>query len=304
MKKRKIEVFNFSSMRGTPQVVNYKDKLILGDNVGKKLDLDSITRSFNLLYPTKTQCTITLLCLKGSMKVRINFTDYDVTAFNEVIIIPNTLSQVLSMSEDVELVVLMFSDASFFSFTPVSDLANMYNHTQNCPVLSIPPDKCAFLFEIYTLLRNDITYADFTQKDEVLQGYLQVYVAHHRHLFSSYAKSDEHVVTDRRTQIYLQFISLVNEHYSQHRDVKFYAIEMNISPKYLSQVVYSVIGKYSLDIIKERVIFEAKALLKSRKYTVQEVAYMLNFANPSFFGRYFLAETRCTPRQYMKKDMV
>lgn len=63
--------------------------------------------------------------------------------------------------------------------------------------------------------------------------------------------------------------------------------------------MYQVSGRYAGDWINDYVILEAKALLKSKKYTVQQVCDMLNFSNPSFFGKFFKAAVECSPRKYM-----
>lgn len=47
------------------------------------------------------------------------------------------------------------------------------------------------------------------------------------------------------------------------------------------------------------VMLDAKALLKSGKYTVQQVSDMLNFPNQSFFGTYFKKESGVSPKAYM-----
>jgi len=51
--------------------------------------------------------------------------------------------------------------------------------------------------------------------------------------------------------------------------------------------------------IRDYVMLDAKALLKSGKYTVQQVSDMLNFPNQSFFGTYFKKESGISPKAYM-----
>ncbi|WP_423803401.1 helix-turn-helix domain-containing protein [Paraprevotella clara] len=58
-----------------------------------------------------------------------------------------------------------------------------------------------------------------------------------------------------------------------------------------------------LNLYRTHVILEAKALLKSRKYTIQQVADMLNFANQSFFGKYFKEKVGCSPSEYQKQSL-
>jgi AraC family transcriptional regulator, transcriptional activator of pobA len=50
--------------------------------------------------------------------------------------------------------------------------------------------------------------------------------------------------------------------------------------------------------IDEYVILEAKALLKYSVMSIQEVAYFMNFPNPSFFGKYFKHHTGLSPSEY------
>ena len=90
-----------------------------------------------------------------------------------------------------------------------------------------------------------------------------------------------------KRQIYDSFIKEIQKNYTKERSISYYADLLCITPKYLSQVVRKVSGRFAGDWINDFVILEAKALLKSRKYTIQQVADMLNFANQSFFGKYF-----------------
>lgn len=52
--------------------------------------------------------------------------------------------------------------------------------------------------------------------------------------------------------------------------------------------------------IDELVILEAKALLNSLSMNIQEIADRLNFANQSFFGKYFKHYTGMSPKEYRK----
>lgn len=62
----------------------------------------------------------------------------------------------------------------------------------------------------------------------------------------------------------------------------FYAEKLCLTPKYLSQVILEVSDRHATDWIRDYVILDAKALLKSGRYTVQQVGDLLNFSNASF----------------------
>ncbi|MDE7032691.1 MAG: helix-turn-helix domain-containing protein, partial [Muribaculaceae bacterium] len=52
--------------------------------------------------------------------------------------------------------------------------------------------------------------------------------------------------------------------------------------------------------IDDRVIMEARNLLRYSGKNIQQVAYMLNFSNQSSFGKYFKHLTGMSPTEYQK----
>lgn len=104
----------------------------------------------------------------------------------------------------------------------------------------------------------------------------------------------------REEVLFNQFINLLTEHHRKERRVDFYAEQLFLSPKHFSTVVKKVSGKTAGEWIDEYVILEAKALLKYSVMSIQEVAYFMNFPNPSFLANtsstipgYLPANTRC-----------
>lgn len=91
----------------------------------------------------------------------------------------------------------------------------------------------------------------------------------------------------RKEYIFERFYESLVESYQSERSVKFYADQLCLTPKHLSGVVKEVSGKTVGEWIDELVILEAKALLNSSSMNIQEIADRLNFANQSFFGKYF-----------------
>ena len=90
----------------------------------------------------------------------------------------------------------------------------------------------------------------------------------------------------------------MHEYCSTERSVAFYAGRCCLSPKYFARIITESLGKKPGDIIKASVILEAKVLLVSNDYSVQQVSDKMNFPNSSFFCKYFKSATGCSPRQY------
>ena len=138
-------------------------------------------------------------------------------------------------------------------------------------------------------------------REGALQGYTPVLMFNAYYYFTKMKNNvNSSSEYNRNQEIYSRFIQAVQKNYVQERSITYYADLLCISPKYLSQVIKNVTGRLAGEWISDYVILEAKALLKSNKYTVQQGCDMLNFANQSFFGKYFKRKTGMSPKAYMK----
>ena len=87
-------------------------------------------------------------------------------------------------------------------------------------------------------------------------------------------------------------------HFEKERSVSFYANQLNITPKYLSEAVKEIMGKTAGELIDEAVIMQAKVLLKTPDLNIGQVATVLNFPDQSFFGKFFKKHVGLSPNQY------
>lgn len=99
-----------------------------------------------------------------------------------------------------------------------------------------------------------------------------------------------------------KFIIAVSESFRERREVSWYAERLCITPKHLSAVCKETSGRTAGEWIESYVTMEAKVLLKSTDMTIQEIAAKLNFANQSFFGKYFKHQTGLSPTAYRREN--
>lgn len=108
--------------------------------------------------------------------------------------------------------------------------------------------------------------------------------------------------TDTASQQLMQrFNNVLEEKFITLHKVNEYASILNVTPNHLSETIKKVTGKTAGDLIHLRLILEAKRLLLHSSITTKEVAYALNFNDPSYFSRFFKANTNLSPENFRKE---
>lgn len=95
-----------------------------------------------------------------------------------------------------------------------------------------------------------------------------------------------------------QFSQLLHDNYQKEKEVNFYADQMNITPKYLSEILKKEVGKPAKQLIDDFILMEAKSLLKQTDMSVKEILYWLGYEDPSYFSKLFKSKIGITPAQY------
>ncbi|MEM1137333.1 MAG: helix-turn-helix transcriptional regulator, partial [Bacteroidota bacterium] len=102
----------------------------------------------------------------------------------------------------------------------------------------------------------------------------------------------------RDLQLAYTFDHYCQKYFLTHFSVKDIARKMNISAKYLSEIVSKITGKKALAILNQYRINYAKGLLLQTNMTPTQIAYELNFENPGYFFTFFKKATGLTPLQF------
>jgi AraC family transcriptional activator of pobA len=83
--------------------------------------------------------------------------------------------------------------------------------------------------------------------------------------------------------------------------VNYMAGQLNLSSRYLSDLLKKETGKTALELIHMYLMSEAKNLLMAADQNVSEIAYTLGFENLPYFSRLFKKEVGVSPNQFKKQ---
>ena len=104
-----------------------------------------------------------------------------------------------------------------------------------------------------------------------------------------------------RQRLANEFMRLVEQSDGRIRKVDDFANQLNITPKYLSTLLKETMNRRPSEMIHFYTLKAIEHRLRYTDMTMQQIANDLNFANASFFGKYFKEHAGMTPLDFRKK---
>lgn len=99
-----------------------------------------------------------------------------------------------------------------------------------------------------------------------------------------------------------RFRHLVEAHLRDRWPVKRFAAELGVSPDRLHDICTRTLGKPPQRLIRDRLTFEAQALLQRSHQTLDQIADHLGFSSTSQFSAFFSTELRMPPGAFRKAN--
>lgn len=304
---RNFNALDLTTIPFDEQACIFEDRFLLAGDIDDSAPMRNLTRDPTMRpfltspYPFKIQFAMMHLCLGGRMRVRLNLNEYELHSNTLLIVTPGSIGQCLEISDDCRIALIALSSDYPITEENTEGALILRKFLAKQTPLELTDAQTSEILTIFRALRNKLRQPGFRFKKEVLKGYLQVLYGELCQLMAPFVEAQDARQGSRKRQIFDRFLEELRQHYASERSVKFYADRLCLTPKYLSQVIQTVSGRHAGDWIRDYVILEAKALLKSGEYTVQQVSDKLNFANQSFFGVYFKKAVGCSPTVYREQ---
>lgn len=246
--------------------------------------------------PYKLNQVTVIFCEKGDARGSVNLIPYSLKPGGMLIVLPGHIMESYEVSEDFEGTHIFMSEL-FLSRLDIGDGYKFYDEVERNPYIQMDQRSSEAIEKYVVMCRAMLEFKDENPNtEESLRLLTKLFFLMMGWFLHQKAFSQS--LSDRPSDTVGRFINLVKKHYHEHRDVEFYAGEMNMTAKYLSAVVKKTSGKTPLEWIENYVILDAKAQLSSTMNTVQQITYNLHFPTQSFFGRYFKRVVGVSPTDY------
>lgn len=250
--------------------------------------------------PRRMNMIVVALCLKGKAQYTID-TQEQLVRKNDVLIISERhVMDNFMASPDLEGLAIILS-ARFFRdvIQNVSDISSLFLFSKNHPVINFTQKEADVFISYFNLIKQKMTDTDnLFRRDVVRSLMLAMFYDLSNVIYRNRQSSDNRQT--RADIIFTKFIHLVEGNYKRERRVGWYAEQLCITPKYLSETVKQVSRLTPNEWIDNYVILEIRVLLKNSTRSIKEIAMEMNFPNQSFLGKFFKERVGMSPSEYRK----
>lgn len=164
--------------------------------------------------------------------------------------------------------------------------------------IPIDKDQVTRVREIFEELYSHYHKTPHKFSHEILKHYTQVLLYKCLELYEVRKKVVNELPENQN--LFIRFQNFINNYYHSKRTIKEYADLLNITANHLSESIKKSTGKNALYYINQRLLLEAKNMLQYGDDDIKQIAYTLDFASPSHFGKFFKKNTSKTPLEYRK----
>lgn len=263
---------------------------------------DGLVCEIPVLHPHRMDYPLFFLVLEGELELKINLVPHQIRKNEFLFISPNTIRQFIQNSDNLNIACMCFT-MDFVLKTGIAKSSldpSAYLSSKQSPHIQLAPEETAMLKELMQMvyLRNMEDEASPYRQERLTHSFsLLLYEI--ATLFTK-QKKDVPLKLTRKEELSAIFLNLLNQHFKEQRSLQFYADQLFITPKYLTQTIKETIGKTAGEIIDEMVVTEAKVLLHSTSQTIAQIAELLYFSDQFFFSKFFKNQTGITPSEYRK----
>ena len=238
------------------------------------------------------------LCLAGSCKLKYNGEERQLQAGNLMIVRKGKLVERIRPAEDFMVKVIYVASEFIELSTPLSNygmkgqLALFLD-----PVMKLDAGQLELCRKDFEMVEERLAQTDHHFRRDLLIASVQLLIIDffdfHSHLYGV----DN--IPLQSAAIMSRFLNMLeNGTYREHREVKWFADKLCVTPKYLSEVSHKVSGYPANYWINRYTVLDISRLLRDKSLTFVRISDMFGFSSPAYFSRYVQQHLGMSPTEY------
>lgn len=246
-------------------------------------------------------CFLFGFCSKGKVEYDIDTIHQTVTEGQCIIVSAGQVIDHVSLSRDCEARTVFISQPYVQEvLSGMRDLSSIFLFSRLHPVFQLSHDDVRGIVGFYLLIRQKIGETTHRFRRDTIKALIQAFLYDAGNIFWKVLNTEKRKNT-RGEEIFMSFIELLEKHFSHERRVSWYADQLSISPKYLSETVKRISKQTASEWIDNYVMLELRVALKNSNLSIKEITEKMHFPNQSFLGKYFKEHCGVSPKEYRRQ---
>lgn len=241
---------------------------------------------------------------KGSGYYYVDFKKYKFEPNTLILLSKDQVSYFEPLDVDVEVQSITFSPQ--YIYRNDSDLKHLFqftvnSHIEEMQVIELQEKDTEFLHMVSAYMHDVFKNWDYSGRQSAFYHWLSLFLIHCERIQTGRSGFELEKVDDR-LKLLMSFNELLETHFRKEFKVEFYVEQLNITLKSLSKLLKEQYKMTPKAVIDERRLLEIKRLLKGTSMASKEIAYDLNFDEPTNMVKYFKKHTGMTPNTFREMD--
>lgn len=246
------------------------------------------------------KCIFLALCLKGNMRYSVNTVEYEVRANDIIIISGSPFVDNFDVSADSSGIAIAISERFFRDIVSgVHELSLLYTFSRTHPVFHLSDQEAQNIIDYFHLIKLKVQDTKHQFRRDTVRSLMQALIYDTGDTIAKLQESDTQTTVGAE-KIYMKFMALLERNYRKERRVGWYALQLNITPKYLSETIRQVSHQTPNSWIDNYVVMQLRNMLRNTTKSIKEITEELHFPNQSFLGKYFKQHVGMSPTAYRK----
>ena len=247
--------------------------------------------------PRKMNFILIGLCTEGEIMYQLDGQMMNIAPGDILIVTEKHIVDSYRHSPDMKGLCMIIS-VNFFHeiIQSVKDVSSLFLFARSHPVMRLEPKEIETFKEYFQVIQEKIGDKDNHFRKDLVRTLL---LAMFYDLGNIIYRVQQHDKPRTRAEaIFTDFIRMVEANCRRERRVAWYAQQLDITPKYLSETVKNVSRRTPNEWIDNYIMMEMRVMLKNTTKSIKEIAEELNFPNQSFLGKFFKDHMGVSPSDY------
>ncbi|MBT1704097.1 helix-turn-helix domain-containing protein [Chryseosolibacter indicus] len=245
---------------------------------------------------------IKVIYLPKGYRLTVDFAAYETRQPSLFFVAPNQFLKIDKFGSEVGY--LIFYNRDFYCIqihdNEVACDGLLFNNINNMPLVNVTKEEVAFINYLFQQMEDEFKLGD-TSLEEMIRTYLKQLLIKATRLWKKQHLEKSVVEQNNDVEFFRKFTLLVDAHYKKKHSVADYADVLAMAPKTVTHKFKRMKLPQPNEVIKNRIILEAKRLLVHTTMTAKEIAHELGYEDPAYFSRQFQVKTGESPSGFRTK---